>query len=57
MAVSSLLVPGNNRFTALRSFELYACTAGKKENPTCDGSISDGWKQIVEVVQTMRSRR
>ena len=29
---------GNNRFTALRSFDAYACRAGKdKANPTCDG--------------------
>jgi extracellular elastinolytic metalloproteinase len=48
VAVSSLLVPGNNRFTALRSFDLYSCLAGKDAgNPTCDGSIDAGWKLIV----------
>ncbi len=48
VGVSALLVPGNNRFTALRSFDVYACTAGKKDNPTCDGSVAAGWKQIVQ---------
>src|SRR4029078_4705611 len=48
VGVSGLLVPGNNRFTALRSFDVYACTAGKKDNPTCDGSVAAGWKQIVQ---------
>jgi extracellular elastinolytic metalloproteinase len=48
LGVSSLLVPGNNRFTALRSFEAYACTAGKPANPTCDGSVAAGWTQIVK---------
>jgi extracellular elastinolytic metalloproteinase len=47
LGVSALLVPGNNRFTALRSFNAYACTAGKPGNPTCDGSIDAGWTQIV----------
>ncbi len=48
VAVSSLLVPGNNRFTALRSFDLYSCLAGNAAaNPTCDGSIDAGWKLIV----------
>ena len=47
LGVSALLVPGNNRFTALRSFNAYACTAGNPDNPTCDGSIDAGWKQIV----------
>ena len=48
LGVSALLVPGNNRFTALRSFDAYACRAGKdKDNPTCDGSIDAGWTQIV----------
>jgi hypothetical protein len=40
-------VPGNNRFTALRSFEAYACTAGNAANPTCDGSAAGGWTKIV----------
>ena len=48
VGVSSLLVPGNNRFTALRSFDLYGCAAGKvAANPTCDGSIDAGWTRIV----------
>jgi hypothetical protein len=48
VGVSTLLVPGDSRFTALRSFELYACTAGKKANPTCDGSTDAGWTRIVK---------
>ncbi len=48
LGVSALLVPGNNRFTALRSFDAFACRAGKDSaNPTCDGSIDAGWTQIV----------
>jgi hypothetical protein len=47
IGVSSLLVPGNNRFTALRSFDVYSCAAGKAANPTCDGSIAAGWTRIV----------
>ncbi len=40
--------PANNRFTALRSFDAYACRAGKNAaNPTCDGSIDAGWTKIV----------
>src|SRR5213078_5366286 len=39
----------DNRFTALRSFEAYACTAGKTPaNPTCDGSVDTGWTKIVQ---------
>ena len=38
----------NDRFTALRSFNAYACKAGNPDNPTCDGSVDAGWKQIVE---------
>ena len=46
--VSALLVPGQNRFTALRSFALYACTAGAvAANPTCDGTIDAGWTQVL----------
>jgi hypothetical protein len=49
LGVSALLVPGNNRFTALRSFDAYACTAGKvAANATCDGSIDAGWTKIVQ---------
>jgi len=47
VGVSSLLVPGNNRFTALRSFDLYSCAAGNAANPTCDGAISGGWTKIL----------
>jgi hypothetical protein len=48
LGVSALLVPGNNRFTALRSFDAYACRAGKNApNPTCDGSVDAGWTKIV----------
>ncbi|HSB37931.1 MAG TPA: M36 family metallopeptidase [Gaiellaceae bacterium] len=48
LGVSAQLVPGNNRFTALRSFDAYACRAGKvAANPTCDGSVDAGWTKIV----------
>src|SRR3954468_20349019 len=37
-----------NRFTALRAFDLYSCTAGADDaNPTCDGSNDAGWKRIL----------
>ena len=40
--------PAENRFTALRSFDLYACTAdADSANPTCDGSNDAGWKRIL----------
>ena len=45
--VSAYLVPGNNRFSALRQFELYACTAGGAMNPTCDGTMAAGWTKIL----------
>jgi hypothetical protein len=46
--VSAMLTPANNRFTALRSFSLYACVAGKDPaNPTCSGAIAAGWKTLV----------
>jgi hypothetical protein len=49
LGVSALLVPGNNRFTALRSFTAYSCAAGKDAgNLTCDGSIAAGWKLLVD---------
>jgi extracellular elastinolytic metalloproteinase len=36
-----------NRFTALRQFELRACRAGADSgNPTCDGTVADGWESI-----------
>ena len=48
LGVSALLVPGNNRFTALRSFDAYVCRAGTVvANPTCDGSIDTGWTQLL----------
>jgi hypothetical protein len=48
VSVSAMLVPGQNRFTALRKFELYACTAGKSDaNPTCDGTIAAGWSTVL----------
>jgi extracellular elastinolytic metalloproteinase len=37
-----------NRFSALRAFELYACTAGADAaNPTCDGALAAGWTKIL----------
>jgi hypothetical protein len=49
--VSAMLAftnPTTNRFTALRSFALYACTAGKDPaNPTCSGTIAAGWKSLI----------
>jgi extracellular elastinolytic metalloproteinase len=37
-----------NRFSALRAFELYSCTAGADAaNPTCDGAIAAGWTKIL----------
>jgi hypothetical protein len=46
--VSAMLVPGQNRFTALRQFELDACTAGASSgNPTCDGTVASGWTRIL----------
>jgi extracellular elastinolytic metalloproteinase len=48
LGVSAQLVPGNNRFTALRSFDAYTCRAGKvAANPTCDGSVAAGWTKVV----------
>ncbi len=44
---SAMLLPDQNRFTAVRQFELYACTAGNPVNPTCDGSVDAGWKRIL----------
>jgi hypothetical protein len=45
--VSALLEPGQNRFIAVRQFEVQVCTAGGTENPTCDGSMSAGWSSIL----------
>ena len=44
---SAMLLPGQNRFTALRQFELYRCTAGNAANPTCDGSMDAGWTRFL----------
>jgi extracellular elastinolytic metalloproteinase len=44
---SALLRPDQNRFTALRQFELYACTAGNAANPTCDGTVGAGWTRFL----------
>jgi extracellular elastinolytic metalloproteinase len=47
--VSAYLMPGQNRFSALRAFELYACTAGADAgNPTCDPANAAGWKRILK---------
>jgi hypothetical protein len=47
--VSAYLTPGQNRFSALRAFELYACTAGgDADNPTCDPALEGGWKRILK---------
>jgi hypothetical protein len=41
--------PAENRFTALRAFDLYACTAGADPaNPDCTGSGDAGWKRILK---------
>jgi extracellular elastinolytic metalloproteinase len=45
--VSAYLTPGQNRFSALRSFELYAYTAGAATNPTCDQAVAAGWQRIL----------
>ncbi|MGH3022205.1 MAG: M36 family metallopeptidase [Gaiellaceae bacterium] len=46
---SAQLSPGQNRFAALRAFEVYACTAGETPaNLTCDGGIAAGWNRILE---------
>ena len=44
-----MLVPqgSQSRFSALRQFELYACTAGGSSNPTCAGDNDDGWRRIL----------
>jgi extracellular elastinolytic metalloproteinase len=40
--------PAENRFTALREFEVYACTAGADAgNPNCEGGNDAGWKRIL----------
>ena len=38
----------SSRFVGLRSFDAYVCRAGRvAANPTCDGSIADGWTKII----------
>jgi extracellular elastinolytic metalloproteinase len=44
---SALLMPDQNRFTALRQFELHTCTAGNAANPTCDGTTTAGWTRLL----------
>jgi len=47
--VSAFLQPGQSRFTALREFEVYACTeGGDRQNATCDPAIASGFKRIVK---------
>jgi extracellular elastinolytic metalloproteinase len=47
--VSAYLTPGQNRFSALRAFELYACTAGADAgNLGCDPALAAGWKRILK---------
>jgi extracellular elastinolytic metalloproteinase len=46
--VSAMLIPGQNRFIALRQFQLWGCDAGRtQQNPTCDPAIKAGWKQFL----------
>jgi hypothetical protein len=46
---SALIGPGQNRFTALRQFEVLACDATSRPNPnpTCDPAVSAGWKKVL----------
>ena len=38
-----------NRFTALRAFEVYACTAGADAgNPDCAADVTAGWKRVLK---------
>ena len=46
--VSAMLLPDQNRFTAVRQFELYVCTAGDTANPTCAAGIDAGWQRILQ---------
>jgi hypothetical protein len=46
--VSAYLQPGQNRFSALRAFELLGCTAGAAAaNPSCDPAVAAGWKRMT----------
>lgn len=47
VSVSGMLIPPQNRFTALRSFEVLACRAGTGPNPTCNPAVSAGFRQVV----------
>lgn len=47
--VSAMLVPGQNRFVALRAFELLACTATPAT--PCDPASDAGWESILESEQ------
>jgi extracellular elastinolytic metalloproteinase len=41
--------PAQNRFSALRSFELWRCTAAEGgANPTCDAAVAAGWKRLFK---------
>jgi hypothetical protein len=45
---SALLRPGQNRYQALRRFELLGCDAGRNPgNPTCDAANPNGWRTIL----------
>jgi extracellular elastinolytic metalloproteinase len=47
--VSAYLQPGQNRFSALRAFELWRCTAGASgANPTCDSAVTAGWTRLFK---------
>jgi extracellular elastinolytic metalloproteinase len=47
--VSAALRPPQNRFTAVRAFELYVCTVGRSAaNPACDGSQAAGFTRIFQ---------
>ena len=45
--VSGMLIPPQNRFTALRAFEVLACRAGTGSNPTCDPANSAGFRRVL----------
>src|SRR5262245_29716586 len=47
--VSAMIGAGVNRFVALRSFQVYACSTGEDSaNPTCDGTNDAGWRRILK---------
>jgi extracellular elastinolytic metalloproteinase len=46
--VSAMLVPGQNRFTALRSFRMFACdTTRARRNTTCDPAVDMDWDLLM----------